>query len=82
MDTDPNVSWVLAGELGIEIDGGKGVWHTGCARDVLVTPSGEVMVASDTGGVWSVTAAPGTSLACGPTATGADQVGPAVTGGR
>jgi hypothetical protein len=63
MNSDPNVHWELANDLGIQIDGGGQVWHTGCVRDVLVLPSDEVLVASDTGGVWSVNAAAATSLA-------------------
>jgi hypothetical protein len=54
MDVDSSVSWQIANPEAILIDDQGTVWHAGCVRDVIRTVSGETIVATDTGGVWSV----------------------------
>jgi hypothetical protein len=49
---DPSVYWEQADIEAINIGGD--VWHSGCARDVIVTQRNKIVVASDTGGAWEV----------------------------
>jgi hypothetical protein len=57
---DKNISWSQLSPFAIRfgMEGNDEVWHAGCVRDVLVPPEdksgegGEILVATDTGGVW------------------------------
>ena len=63
MDVDTSVTWRIANPEAIQVDDTGTVWNAGCIRDVVITGSGEIIAASDTGGIWSVTeAGTGTSL--------------------
>jgi hypothetical protein len=61
--TVPAFQWSLATSSGIAIDDENEAWHSGIVKDVLVTTAGNIVVATDSGGVWGVTdTGPGTSL--------------------
>jgi hypothetical protein len=53
----PAFAWSQADSQAISYDSGQGAWHAGCVRDVLVTAGGNVIAATDTGGIWSVSEA-------------------------
>lgn len=57
MNGIPAFSWSQADSQAISDDSGQGVWYAGCVRDVLVTAGGNVIAATDTGGIWSVSEA-------------------------
>src|SRR5438128_1209063 len=46
--------WLLANPLAIEIDDEGTVWHAGRCVDMLALGQGKIVVATDTGGVWSI----------------------------
>ena len=52
MNSDPTVQWQVANPLAIQIDDAGKVWHSGAARDVLPLSADDVLVATDTGGLW------------------------------
>jgi hypothetical protein len=68
MTIDKSIHWRQICPFAIRFAIGQTVdecWHAGCVRDVLVPPdakdAGEVLVATDTGGVW-LTRSDGTGL--------------------
>lgn len=48
------IRWTQADMLSKQMDDAGTVWHSGHVNDVLPLSSGEVIVATDSGGVWSV----------------------------
>ena len=50
----PAFSWSQADSQAISIDSGQNAWHAGCVKDVLLTADGNVIAATDSGGIWSV----------------------------
>jgi hypothetical protein len=50
----PALQWSQADAAGISIDAGINAWHAGIVKGVLATSGGSVVVATDTGGIWSV----------------------------
>lgn len=55
MPEAPSLYWHQADTQSILIDDQRDVWHAGIVKDILVTvPNGTVLVATDSGGVWSV----------------------------
>jgi hypothetical protein len=46
--------WVLANPMSIQMDDAGQVWHAGRCVDLLGLGQGKIVVATDTGGVWSV----------------------------
>jgi hypothetical protein len=48
------MNWEQANPFAIQIDEGADVWHAGHVNDVLSLDSGGIVVATDTGGVWSI----------------------------
>jgi hypothetical protein len=64
VEDDPTIVWDLANIAGIQIDPATDAWHSGHVTDILELPDGDsLLVASETGGVWSVTGAnPGLPL--------------------
>lgn len=48
------MDWTLANPLSISLDADNTQWHTGRCVDVLPLGGGKILVASETGGVWSV----------------------------
>ena len=61
MADDPTVQWSLASWYGIQADADADAWYSGHANDVVVLDSGTLIVATQTGGVWSVSGS-GTGL--------------------
>ena len=55
MSEDPTIQWALANPLAIQIDEPSKMWHSGAARDVLPLSPDEVLVATDTSGLWLAT---------------------------
>lgn len=53
----PAFSWSQADSQAISYDSGQDAWHAGIVKDLLVTVSGNVIVATDSGGIWSVSEA-------------------------
>src|SRR5262245_42341816 len=49
---DQGINWILATRGGIRIE--ETVFHSGRAMDVLITQTGETVVAAETGGIWLV----------------------------
>src|SRR5262249_40800044 len=49
---DQGINWILATRGGIQV--GENVFHSGRAMDILVTKTGETVVAAESGGVWLV----------------------------
>ena len=49
----PQLVWAQADEGSILYDAGADAWHAGIVKDVIVTPTGNVIVATETGGLWS-----------------------------
>lgn len=47
---DPKLEWTLVNRYGIDV--GSGSFHAGRTLDVLTTKRGDVIAASETGGVW------------------------------
>jgi hypothetical protein len=64
IDHDTGLNWALADPLAIAIDEPNEVWHSGAARDVIALGPQAVLVASDTGGLWSANRG-GTALPLG-----------------
>src|SRR2546428_533486 len=56
MPDDPTVQWSLASKFGIQVSADADAWHSGHATDVLQLPSGALVVAAQTGGVWTASA--------------------------
>jgi hypothetical protein len=50
----PELTWSQADAQAILFDITSNAWHAGIVKDILATASGNVIVATDTGGVWSV----------------------------
>ena len=59
MGDDPSVHWMLANQFGIQVNEDADAWYSGHANDMLELSSGALLVASQTGGVWSVPAGGG-----------------------
>ena len=55
MSDDPTIRWEQAAWLGIRTDEKSDAWHSGHANDMLELASGVILLATDTGGVWSIT---------------------------
>ena len=56
MGDDPTIHWSLANAFGIQVNEDADAWYSGHANDMLELSSGSLLVASETGGVWSVPA--------------------------
>ncbi|MCX5545579.1 hypothetical protein M3A49_40210 [Paraburkholderia sp. CNPSo 3076] len=55
MTDDPTVRWELANSLGIQIDNAADAWHSGHVTEILDLVADDLLVvATQTGGVWSV----------------------------
>jgi hypothetical protein len=54
MLTDAGVYWEQADRLAIETDRQHQGWHAGHVNDVLTLGSGQLLAATDTGGVWHI----------------------------
>lgn len=54
MNALPAFSWSQADSQAISVDSRQNAWHAGCVRDVLLTAGGNVIAATDSGGIWSV----------------------------
>lgn len=54
MSDDPTVHWQQATRFGILVNEAADAWYSGRANDVLVLGNGALLVASSTGGVWSI----------------------------
>lgn len=65
MSEDPNVVWLQTDPAGILYkaapDPAQDAWHAGHVNDVIALDDGGILIATDSGGVWSV-AANGTTL--------------------
>jgi hypothetical protein len=54
MGDDPTFQWTLASRYGIQVDEKQDAWHSGHVNDLLELDSGGLLVATQTGGVWSI----------------------------
>src|SRR5258708_17295238 len=65
MTEDPNVVWLQTDPAGILYkaapDPAQNAWHAGHVNDVIALEDGGILIATDSGGVWTV-AADGTTL--------------------
>lgn len=54
MPDDPTIRWTLASPYGIQRNEAEDAWHSGHANDILELDTGQLLVATETGGVWMV----------------------------
>ncbi len=50
----PALHWSQADSQSIQTDEKSDAWHSGIVKDILVRPDGSLIVATDTGSIWSV----------------------------
>ena len=62
MADDPRFQWRLANPMGILVNEKTDAWYSGHANDMLEMASGALLVATHTGGVWTVN--PGNTSLC------------------
>src|SRR5881396_3681854 len=62
MADDPTIAWRLASPFGILIDEHAEIWHAGHCNDILISFGGGLVVAGDSGGVWSIVAGTNAAL--------------------
>ncbi len=53
MDNDLSIKWTLANPLSIRTDETADAWNSGAARDIVAINEDKVLVATDTGSIWS-----------------------------
>jgi hypothetical protein len=53
MSDDPNVIWTQANPFGIQHNAAVNAWHAGRVTDVIALENGGILIATDSGGVWS-----------------------------
>lgn len=53
MNDDTSIKWALANPLSIQTDEANDAWNSGAARDVVAINENKVLVATDTGSIWS-----------------------------
>jgi hypothetical protein len=53
----PQIGWVQADNQAIQYNAAHRAWLAGIVKDILTTPDGSILVATDTGGIWSVSEA-------------------------
>lgn len=54
MADDPTIRWALASSFGIQVDEAQDAWYSGHVNDILELDTGQLLVATATGGVWVV----------------------------
>jgi len=54
--TDDTIQWSQAGTTALAINKDQNIWHSGHVNAIVPLGGGAILVGSDTGGVWSVTA--------------------------
>ena len=54
MADDSTIRWTLASPFGIQVDEEQDAWFSGHVNDILELDTGGLLVATQTGGVWSV----------------------------